>query len=218
MNRNVVLPLIALSVSAFVLPAVAASNDPPAAAAGMERMQHWTLDHETLLNAKLAGLKAGLKLTPDQDKLWTPFEAAIRSGAQLRMQHMSDRMQAMQTMRANGDEADARSPVDRLETMADRMTEGAAALKKIADAAKPFYASLDDSQKHVFGWLGRELLMMGRGPHGPGMAMMGYGHGMGPDGIGPMMGPDGMGQMEHGGMMPPWGHPRGPGEDNSDDE
>jgi hypothetical protein len=77
------------------------------------------------------------------------------------------------------------------------MSEAAAALTKIADAAKPFYASLDDSQKRIFGWLGRELLVMGRGH--PGMGMMGHG---------------GMGMMNQGtGTMD-----RGPDDDSSDDE
>ena len=35
-----------------------------------------------MLDARLAGLKAGLRLTPDQEKLWGPFEAAVRDFAQ----------------------------------------------------------------------------------------------------------------------------------------
>jgi hypothetical protein len=48
---------------------------------GMQRMQRWAVDHQVLLDAKLAGLKAGLKLTQDQEELWVPFEAAVRDGA-----------------------------------------------------------------------------------------------------------------------------------------
>ena len=55
---------------------------------------------------------------------------------------------------------------------------GAAALKKVADSAKPLFASLDEAQKRKFGLLGRAMLMPGRG-HG-GMMM-------------PMHGPGGMG-------------------------
>jgi hypothetical protein len=50
------------------------------------------------------------------------------------------------------------SPIDHLEAMADRMSQSAADVKKIADAAKPLYASLDDSHKHKFGMLGRMLM------------------------------------------------------------
>jgi hypothetical protein len=50
------------------------------------------------------------------------------------------------------------SPIDHLEAMADRLSQGAADIKKIAEAARPLYASLDDSQKHRFGMLGRTLM------------------------------------------------------------
>ncbi len=42
----------------------------------MERMQRWAADREAVLEAKLTGMKAGLKLTADQEKLWGRFEAA----------------------------------------------------------------------------------------------------------------------------------------------
>ena len=42
--------------------------------------------------------------------------------------------------------------------MADRLSQGAEDVKKIADAAKPLYAGLDKSQKHKFGMLGRMLM------------------------------------------------------------
>jgi hypothetical protein len=161
---------------------------------GMERMQHWAADDQALLDAKLAGLKAGLKLTPDQENLWEPFEAAVRDAAKMRMDHMwamRDRMRDMM-----GEDAERRSPVDRIEMMAAHMSEAASALTKIADAAKPFYASLDDSQKRIFGWLGHELLIMGRGH--PGIGMMGH---------------DGMGMRQGTGTTR-----RGPEDDSSDDE
>ena len=107
-------------------------------------MQHWATDHKALLDAKLGGLKAGLRLNPDQEKLWGPFEAAVREAAELHMQHMMSRMemmhggggpgmmgkdtmgQGMMGREANEDEeGGSGSPVDRLEAMADRMTAGA---------------------------------------------------------------------------------------------
>ncbi len=171
---------------AVVAGAAAQSDNPPP----MHRMQHWAADHEALLNAKLAGLKAGLGLNPDQDKLWEPFEAAVRDAAQMRMQHMKERMEMMRGMTGPGmgedeEEGEAASPVDRLEALADRMSEGAAAIKKIADAAKPLYASLDDTQKRVFVMLSRDMMMLGRGHGGMmergGMMEWGRGHpGWGP--------------------------------------
>ncbi len=160
---------------AFVAGAAAQADNPPPG----HWMQTWTAEHEALLDAKLAGLKAGLKLTPDQEKLWGPFEAAVREGAQMRMQHMMHRMEMMHGMPAHPDTGEGEdeeggpgSPVDRLAAMADHLSEAAAALKKIADTAKPLYASLDETQKRIFGMLGREEMMLGHG-HG---GMMGWGH------------------------------------------
>jgi hypothetical protein len=44
------------------------------------------------------------------------------------------------------------SPLDRLDAVANGLSEVGAALKKVADAGKPLYASLDDQQKRVFGF------------------------------------------------------------------
>ena len=52
----------------------------------MERMQHWTADREAVFDAKLIGMKAELKLTADQEKLWGPFEAAVQNAAKARME------------------------------------------------------------------------------------------------------------------------------------
>ena len=138
MKRTVlgVLAALAVSASAFALTAAAAQGDQQPSHA--ERMQHWAADRETMLDAKLAGMKAGLQLTPDQDKLWGPFESAVKDAAKARM----DAMQQMMQTREQGEHM---SPIDHLEAMADRLSQGAADIKKIADAAKPLYASLDNS-------------------------------------------------------------------------
>jgi hypothetical protein len=169
--------LIAASFLATV--GASAQNNPPDAAGWT---QHWAADHQALLNAKLAGLKAGLQLTPDQEKLWGPFEAAVRDAAEMRMRHMQEMMQRMGKMHMEGMDHPARmddmdmgeggrgSPLDRLDALANRLTEVGAALKKVADTGKPLYASLDDQQKRVFGFLAREMMRMdhhgGMGPPG----------------------------------------------------
>jgi LTXXQ motif family protein len=129
--------------------ALAAEGDQQSSRA--ERMQHWAADRETMLDAKLAGMKAGLGLSADQEKLWGPFEAAVKDADKSRV----DAMGQMMRMRAQGERM---SPIDHLEAMADRLSQGATNIKKIADAAKPLYDSLDESQKHKFGMLGRMLM------------------------------------------------------------
>jgi len=164
--------MTALAASLFAVTMVAgalaqANNaaEPPTTG----RMQHWAVDHEALLDAKLGGLKAGLRLTPDQEKLWAPFESAVRDAARMRMEHMQGMMDRMEEMRhmdndMGMEEGEAMSPVDRLDRMASRLTQAGAALQKVADAAKPLYASLDDSQKRIFGFLAHEMMTMGHGP------------------------------------------------------
>jgi hypothetical protein len=148
MKRTLLAALFAGFVSVPVL-AVAAEGDQQSSRA--ERMQHWAADRETMLDAKLAGMKAGLGLTADQEKLWTPFEAAVKDADKSRM----DAMGQMMRMRAEGERM---SPIDHLDAMANRLSQGAANIKRIADAAKPLYDSLDESQKHKFGMLGRMLM------------------------------------------------------------
>jgi hypothetical protein len=148
MKRTLVAALVACSLSAPIF-ALAAEGDQQAPRA--ERMQQWTADRETMLNAKLAGMKTGLGLTADQEKLWAPFESAVKDADKSRM----DAMGQMMRMRSQGEEM---SPIDHLEAMADRLSQGATNIKKIADAAKPLYDSLDQSQKHKFGMLGRMLM------------------------------------------------------------
>ncbi|MFX5937722.1 hypothetical protein ABTE71_20410, partial [Acinetobacter baumannii] len=42
-------------------------------------------DRAAFVDAKIASVKAGLQLTPDQEKLWPPVEAAVRDFAKQRM-------------------------------------------------------------------------------------------------------------------------------------
>ncbi len=148
MKSFLVAALVAGSLSAPVFALAAEDNQQ---SSGTERMQHWAADRETMLDAKLAGMKAGLGLTTDQQKLWDPFESAVKDADKSRL----DAMGQMMRMRAQGERM---SPVDRLEAMSDRLSQGATNVKKIADAAKPLYDSLDELQKHKFGMLGRMLM------------------------------------------------------------
>jgi hypothetical protein len=148
MNRTFVAALATAFVATSSF-AIAAEDNQQSSRA--ERMQHWAADRETMLDAKLAGMKAGLGLTADQEKLWSPFESAVKDADKSRM----DAMGEMMRMREQGERM---SPVDHLEAMANRLSQGATNVKKIADAAKPLYDSLDASQKHKFGMLGRMLM------------------------------------------------------------
>src|SRR5262245_29687045 len=47
-----------------------------------------TADKAAFFNARVAALKAVLALTPDQEKLWAPVEAAIRDANKTVAQHV----------------------------------------------------------------------------------------------------------------------------------
>src|SRR5439155_18539612 len=64
-------------------------------------------DRAAFAEARIAAVKAGLQLNPDQEKLWPPVEAAVRDFAKLRIDRANARMNA-----AKDDSADAQKPDD----------------------------------------------------------------------------------------------------------
>lgn len=109
-----------------------------------EHMRMSPEDRAAMADARIAAVHAGLKLTPDQEKLWPPLEAAVRDFAKMRI----DRANARMAARSDDNDAEKQDdPVARLRQRADNMAASAAALKKIADAADPLYKTLDDGQK-----------------------------------------------------------------------
>lgn len=149
--------------------------------------RHWSYGHMRMnpedraafADARIAAVHAGLRLTPDQEKLWPPVETAVKEFAKLRIDRANARM--------NADKDDASQkpddPVARLRDRADNMATSAAAMKKIADAADPLYKTLDDGQKRRLAVLTRMEHRFGGGEgwrHHGGMGGMGPG-GMGPD-------------------------------------
>jgi hypothetical protein len=134
-------------------------------------------DFAAFTDARVAALKAGLRLTPDQDKNWPAFEQAYRNLAKLRAQRFAANRDATATP---GDQ----SLVDRLQRRADSITQFGTALQDLAKATRPLYQSLDDGQKHRFVAITRFMMQhrhfamahhgMGEGPHG---GMMGHGFG-----------------------------------------
>jgi hypothetical protein len=101
-------------------------------------------DRAAFTDARIAAVKAGLKLNADQEKLWPPVETAVREFAKLRIDRANARMNARPDDSRTTQPDD---PVAQLRDRADTMATMAAAMKKIADAADPLYKTLDDGQK-----------------------------------------------------------------------
>jgi hypothetical protein len=120
-------------------------------------------------DARIAGLKAGLRLTPEQDKHWPALEAALRAMAKQRVERYTARASTEQPT----------DPVDRLSRRADMLSQNGALLKALANAAAPLYQSLDDGQKRRFNILSRldgRRFAGRRGGHDHGQPHHRFGH------------------------------------------
>lgn len=134
-------------------------------------------DMAAFAEARIAALKAGLQLKPEQERNWPALEAALRDAAKTRIANMEE-------WRDKAPAALDTDPIGALQRRAAHMSARAGAFDKIAAAAKPLYDSLDDGQKRRFGPLLQSAI------RGKGMGM-GVGRGMG------MGGGRGMGGHHH---------------------
>jgi LTXXQ motif family protein len=118
-------------------------------------------DRAAFLDARIAAVHAGLKLSPDQEKLWPAVESAIRDAiAQMR--------EARQKMQAASGAMDKADPIERMRRIAERSAMIAQNLSKLAEAAQPLYTALSDDQK----WRLHALLRAIHMHHGLEMGMM----------------------------------------------
>lgn len=122
-----------------------------------------------MADARIAQLKADLRLTPDQDRNWGSFQSALHDMAQRR----ADRMTKLREQRSAQTDTPATAPVDPnakpadtrvrnerddpapdlvadMRDRADLMSARADDFRKFADASGPLYGSLDDRQKRRF--------------------------------------------------------------------
>src|SRR5271157_4151058 len=139
MFKPVVVATAVLAIAGSSLVYAQQRNDGPGSDGG-SRFEHRhrpsAEDMAAFTDARIAALKAGLELTPDQAKNWPAFEQALRDMAQLRAQ----RRQAREA--ANQQDQTQTAPFERLAHRADNMAKTSAALKRIADAGAPLYQTL----------------------------------------------------------------------------
>ncbi|MDE2362297.1 MAG: Spy/CpxP family protein refolding chaperone [Hyphomicrobiales bacterium] len=119
-------------------------------------------DRAAFFDARVAAVHAGLKLSPDQEKLWPPVESAVR-----------DMARTMSDIREKADASGRpKDPIEGIQRMAAASTARGETLKKVADAAGPLYASLSPEQKERLPLLARPAMrervgmwMRGHGMH-----------------------------------------------------
>lgn len=129
------IPALALAVTlgAGIAAPAMAQPAPPAPPHGAPYSAE---DAAAILDARLAALKTVLKLTPEQEKLWPPVEAAIRDAVKGAIARREARMAAPPPANA----------LDVLAIIADAEEARAKALKTFVTAAKPFVAALTPAQ------------------------------------------------------------------------
>ena len=96
------------------------------------------------MDARTARVKADLRLTPEQEKNWPGLASALHDIGKNR----ADRVIAFRTER--GQQKDTDDVIEYLNSHAKFLGERSADVKKLADAAQPLYASLDEQQKKQF--------------------------------------------------------------------
>jgi hypothetical protein len=114
--------------------------------------RQWSADDRAaFLDARIAAVKAGLRLSAEQEKLWSPVETTVRDLGKKWGERFAARRDERQKRRAelrDGQTPPAFDPVERLKKRADTLAERAADMKRFADVAQPLYATLDDAQKN----------------------------------------------------------------------
>jgi len=108
-----------------------------------------------LTDARVNIVKAALQLTPDQEKLWPPIEAAIRERAQHRQARIADIEKRMAELREGNvlEKLRERNPVEFLQRRSDALAQRSADLKQLATAWQPLYQTLSPEQKRRMAFL-----------------------------------------------------------------
>jgi hypothetical protein len=94
--------------------------------------------------ARIAKMRVDLNLTADQEKHWPEFASAMQDMSK----KQADRQIAMRDARAQ--QKGVFDALDEMRRNADRQIERANDRKKLANAAQPLYASLNEQQKSRF--------------------------------------------------------------------
>ncbi|HZW47275.1 MAG TPA: Spy/CpxP family protein refolding chaperone [Microvirga sp.] len=178
-------------VGTFAFAQAPAPTTPPAAQ-DQERQARPRLsqdDFNRLVDARVAAIKAGLKLTGEQENLWNPVESAIRNAANQRYTWMIQ-------FRENREQRRSADFMQRFERRSAMQTERAQTSTAIATALRPLWDTFSEDQKRIAPRLLREAVNDGIGMHerrGRGgrdghrgrHAEMRHHGPMGPDGMGP---------------------------------
>lgn len=97
-------------------------------------------DRAAFLDARLAAMHAGLRLSADQEKLWPSVEEAVRGKDKIMMELWDKNQNAGRP----------KDPIDRLMRRGEADLSRGQADIKVANAAQPLWNTLTDQQKRRF--------------------------------------------------------------------
>ena len=143
MKKHLLLAAMAalLAFPAVSLPAAAESTESAAQA------KQASEDHATLVDAKISALKTGLKLTTAQEKNFESLEKVLREVAAARAARKTEARQQASDM------LDKDEVIAGMKLGAKLLKARSEDLEKVAEAAAPLFASMDEAQKHRFALL-----------------------------------------------------------------
>jgi hypothetical protein len=132
----------------------APAQDAPAASPSQDRQDRRPRmsqdDFNRLVDARIASIKAGLKLNADQERLWAPVESAIRTSAGERYTRMQER--------PDRNERRSLDFMQRLERRSAMVTERAQRSTAVTTALRPLWDTLTEDQKRIAPRLLREAV------------------------------------------------------------
>lgn len=157
MRKPLIWAAALLTSTALAAPSFAQSNDYSSASRREARVKDEAPSVNQLSaidDARIARLKADLRLSSDQEDSWGKLESALKDISRHRAERFVSRWQEERDARdRDKDNADRRaatlSPIERMRRIAEGMSLQAGDLKSVADAAEPIYGKLDDQQRRT---------------------------------------------------------------------
>jgi zinc resistance-associated protein len=129
---------------AFSLAHPAAAESADASAQAQAQAPQSDADRLTLIEARIAAVKTGLRLTPAQQKDWDNLEKVVREVIAARAARQVADVKEAAAFRDKDD------VVSGMKLAARDLAARGEELNRVADAAAPLFASMDPAQKHRF--------------------------------------------------------------------
>ncbi|MCI4678900.1 Spy/CpxP family protein refolding chaperone [Rhodoblastus acidophilus] len=137
--------LLAVAAAVLALPLLRPAAAEPSQS--QAQAQKFEADRATIVDARIAAIKAGLRLAPAQEKDWDNLETVAREVIAARAARQQE---AMKEAAAFHDKDDV---IDGMKLASKELIARGEEVQKVAEAAAPLYASMDAAQKHRFAML-----------------------------------------------------------------